>query len=175
MLNLHLLTLEKHSYKIFNILFIPLHQKTSLKLQYILVEPRWIEYLEIWVSFKIYSLNPFTSRTHNLPWYKRILFFPREKTATFYLQTTSFYLNNMGSLSCFFFTSITNEDSEPFWTITSSSLELVRWTPKCVSLWTSFASYLLPSFTWETLPINNLLRPSSITFALPKWYRKLLS
>ena len=49
--------------------YMPSHQYASLPSRYILVNPGWMEYLELWASSRVLSWSPFTLGTHNLPWY----------------------------------------------------------------------------------------------------------
>ena len=49
----------------------PSHQYTFLKLWYILVKPRWMEYMELLVSSRILSWSLSTLGTYNLTWYFR--------------------------------------------------------------------------------------------------------
>lgn len=73
--------------------FIPFHQYTSHKSLYILVDPRWMEYLELCPSSSIFSLSPFASSTHNQPWCHNIPSPSCEKTSNI-LSTTNF-INSM--------------------------------------------------------------------------------
>ena len=46
---------------------------------------------------------------------------------------------------------------------------LIRRAHKKTIMWTTFNSYFISSSTWAILLIDNLLRASATTFAIPRW------
>lgn len=136
------------------------------------LEPRWIEYLELWSFAIILSLRSPTTWIHNLPWYINTPSPIFVKSITFCLCTSSFSYSRKGSWYWFSFTSTIRYDSNPFYTTTPPSSESTSWTPNHTNLCTSLASPLFSSLRCIILPIDILLSASTITFVLldSSWY-----
>lgn len=85
MFNLNLLIVGAFFYEMYFVLFHTTLLKNFSQIMVHFVKPRWIEYLELWASIIICSLNLSISRTHNLPLYGTKLFLSWDKTLTFFL------------------------------------------------------------------------------------------
>ena len=74
------------------------------------------------------------------------------------------------SLPCFSLTQTMKKHYALFWNFTPLYDMLIRLNFKRASRWTSFTSFFLSSSTWDSLPIDNMLRAYATTFLLMHKY-----
>ena len=104
------------------------------------------------------------------PWYTQSTLIPRHTISPFFKSLYFFAYEQWSPIQeiCFSFTSDIKDNSTNFTTTTPLSEESIRWTPRRASLRTSFASSYISSAKYVVLPIDNLLKASSTTVALPQ-------